>query len=77
MKAAYNWKDDPFLRVHLAETARAPEAVKGKKFEKQITFVIKQKYGPVLRKTAPLWAKEAVENGLNNDPNVDRYFIEE
>ena len=77
MTEAYNWKEDAFLRTKLADTAPAPEAVKGKKFDKQITFVIKQKRGPVLRKSAPIWAKEIQESILNNDPNVDRYFIEE
>lgn len=74
---AYNWTDDTFLRVHLADCATAPVAVSRKKFDPQITFVIKQHHGPVLRKKAPAWAQGIVENMLNRDPNVDRYFVEE
>ena len=72
-----NWKDDVFLRTHLADTASAPIAVKSPKFDKIITFVIKPHSGMVYRKTCPEYAKDIVTNMLNNDTSVNRFFIEE
>lgn len=73
----YDWKDDVFLRTHLADTTSAPIAVKSPKFDKQITFVVKPNRGMVYRKTCPEWAKDIVINQLDTDANVNRYFIEE
>ena len=72
-----NWKEDDFLRVHLADTASAPIAVKSPKFEKQITFVVKPKRGQVYRKKCPEFVKDTVKSIIENDENTDRYFIEE
>ena len=72
-----NWKDDDFLRVKLADTAPAPVAVKGRTFERQITFIVKPKRGQVYRKKCPEFAKDTVINLIEKDENTDRYFIEE
>lgn len=72
-----NWKNDDFLRVYLADTATAPIAVKERKFEKKVTFIVKPKYGQVFRKTCPNFAKDVVEMMIKNDENTNRYFIED
>lgn len=72
-----NWRDDTFLRVHLADTATAPIALKGRKFDKQVTFVVKPKSGQVYRKSCPEFAKDIVETIIKNDENTSRYFLEE
>ena len=77
-----DWRTDDFLRVHLADTASAPKALTGPKFDKQITFIVKLKHFPahgpsVYRKKAPAWAADVIKNMLDNDPEVQRYFIEE
>lgn len=73
----YNWREDPYLRTALADTASAPVAVKDKKFEEQVTFVVKPVHGLVYRKTCPAWAVDTVKGLLDADENVSRYFIEE
>lgn len=75
--SSYNYKDDAFLRVKLADTATAPVAVKSKNFDKQITFVVKPKRGLVYRKTCPEYAKDIVKKIIEDDPNTERYFIED
>lgn len=69
-----NWKDDVFLRTLLADKSKEP-TIKGTRFDKQITYVIKPKRGLVYRKTCPEWARNVVEGMLNNDKNVSRFFI--
>lgn len=73
----FDWKNDVFLRTHLADTATAPIAVRAPKFDKQITFVVKPYHGLVYRKTCPEWAKDIVAKQLDTDTDVNRYFIEE
>lgn len=71
-----NWKDDAFLRTHLADTASVPKAVKEKRFEKTVTFVVKPKHGQVYRKTCPAWTAETVRTMLEKDESVERFFEE-
>ena len=72
-----DWKNDDFLRMKLSDRAPSPKAVKDKKFDRQITFVVKPKSGMVYRKSCPEWAKETVEKIISSDANTDRYIIEE
>lgn len=72
-----NWKNDDFLRLRLADTATSPIALKGPKFEKQITFVVKPKRGQVYRRSCPEFAKDIVEEIIKTDENTSRYFLEE
>ena len=78
----FDFMDDPFWRGNLGKSGTAPK-IPNKKFEKNITFVVKLKHCDpehkytVYRRLAPEWAKDIVSNMLDNDNNVDRYFIEE
>lgn len=67
----YNWKDDTFLRVSLADTGKAPVAVKEKRFEKSYTLVIKRKHGISIRKTVPEWVKDIAIKAYENMLDVE------
>lgn len=70
----YDWKDDIFLLTKLSEPTRTPLAVKEKQFGKEITFVVKPKYGKVYRRSCPDWARDVVEKRLSKDDTIERFF---
>lgn len=72
----YNWRDDPELRIMLADTTPAPKAVTGPKFYSQYRFVIMKKHDTIVKNFVPEWAVDIVKKMLDADPNVRSYFYQ-
>lgn len=73
----YDWKSDPELRVWLMDSAPAPRAVTGPKFDTMYRFVIRRKNDTEIKNFVPEWGLQIVCGILNNDETVIDYFYEQ
>lgn len=73
----YDWKSDPELRVWLMDSAPAPKAVTGPKFDPLYRFVIRKKNDIEIKNFVPEWGLPIVCNILDNDKTMIDYFYEQ
>lgn len=70
----YDWKKDLELRILLMDSAPAPVAVKGPKFDSQYKFFIKTEHGVTTKSFVPDWALPVVCRMLDSDKTVQSYW---